>query len=70
MNLPLVKGYVYVYCLKHWYIHELLLQVYQYKGLLQSLEQTESNSLGGSFLYIRVDLVLEVVQHIPNCLQI
>ena len=70
MNLPLTKGVYMCIGLNIDIYMDYYYRCISTKGLLQNLEQTESNSLGGSFLYIRVGLVLEVVQHIPNCLQI
>ena len=48
----------YVYYLKHWYVHELLLQVYQHNGQLQSFGadcwlQTAFHLQSSSYLYQR-----------------
>ena len=56
MNPPLAKGFYMFIGLNIDIYMDCYYRCISTKGLLQSLEQTESNSLGGSFISIRVGL--------------
>ena len=56
MNLPLTKGFYMCIGLNIDIYMDYYYRCISTKGLLQNLEQTESNSLGGSFISIRVGL--------------